>query len=187
MADKNYTYAVARIRSMETTLFSSSVIEQLMAVKTWAGCLDFLREKGWGSGNLNETAEELLEAEEAKAQKTVRELLGGNDRILSVFSYQKLYHNLKAAIKKTAFPDFPGELYYDGCGIDGTEMERIVAEKDFKALPEHMQDTAKEEYETFLHTGDGQACDIMIDRAALEAIYSEGKRSGEPVLMAYAE
>lgn len=72
MADKNYTYAVARIRAMETALFSSSVIEQLMAVKTWSGCLDFLREKGWGSGNLNEGAEEMLEAEEAKAQKTVR-------------------------------------------------------------------------------------------------------------------
>ena len=53
MADKNYTYAVAWIRAMETALFSSSVIEQLMAVKTWSGCLDFLREKGWGSGNLN--------------------------------------------------------------------------------------------------------------------------------------
>ena len=122
MADKNYTYAVARIRAMETALFSSSVIEQLMAVKTWSGCLDFLREKGWGSGNLNEGAEEMLEAEEAKAQKTVRDLLGGDDRILSVFSYQKLYHNLKAAIKKTASPDFPGELYYDGCGVDGAEM-----------------------------------------------------------------
>ena len=59
MADKNYTYAVARIRAMETALFSSSVIEQLMAVKTWSGCLDFLREKGWGSGNLNEGAEEM--------------------------------------------------------------------------------------------------------------------------------
>ena len=129
----------------------------------------------------------MLEAEEAKAQKTVRDLLGGDDRILSVFSYQKLYHNLKAAIKKTASPDFPGELYYDGCGVDGTEMERIVAEKDFKALPEHMQSVAKEAYETFRHTGDGQLCDAMVDRAALEAVYSEGKRSGEPVLMAYAE
>ena len=64
MADKNYTYAVARIRAMETALFSSSVIEQLMAVKTWSGCLDFLREKGWGSGNLNEGAEEMLEGAE---------------------------------------------------------------------------------------------------------------------------
>ncbi len=43
MADKNYTYAVARIRAMETALFSSSVIEQLMAVKT-------LRMQSPGSG-----------------------------------------------------------------------------------------------------------------------------------------
>ena len=39
MSDKNYTYAVARIRAMEMTLFSASVIEQLMAVKTYEGCL----------------------------------------------------------------------------------------------------------------------------------------------------
>ena len=37
MSDKNYTYAVARIRAMEMTLFSASVIEQLMAVKTYEG------------------------------------------------------------------------------------------------------------------------------------------------------
>ena len=50
-----------------------------------------------------------------------------------------------------------------------------------------MQSIAKEAYETFRHTRDGQLCDAMVDRAALEAVYSEGKRSGEPVLMAYAE
>lgn len=187
MSDKNYTYAVARIRAMEMTLFSSSVIEQLMAVKTYEGCLDFLREKGWGSGNLSEMAEELLEAEEEKAKKTVRDLLKGDDRILSVLTYQSLYHNLKAAIKQSVVSGFHGELYYDGCDISGKEMERIVAEKDFASLPEHMREAAREAYETFLHTKDGQACDVIVDQAALRAIYEEGKKSKEPVLMAYAE
>ena len=134
-----------------------------------------------------QTAEEILEAEREKAQKTVKELLRGEDQILSVLTYQNLYHNLKAAIKGAVNSGFHGSVYYDDCAVDGKEMERIVAEKDFDALPEHMREAAREACETFLHTGDGQACDVIVDRAALEAIYSEGKKSKEPVIMAYAE
>lgn len=47
MADK-YIYAVARIRALEMSLFSQAVIEQLIAQKTYADCLQFLGEKGWG-------------------------------------------------------------------------------------------------------------------------------------------
>ena len=47
MSDKNYTYAVARIRAMEMTLFSASVIEQLIAVKTYeAAWPSWLRRDG---------------------------------------------------------------------------------------------------------------------------------------------
>lgn len=44
MADK-YIYAVARIRALEMSLFSQAVIEQLIAQKTYADCLQFLGEK----------------------------------------------------------------------------------------------------------------------------------------------
>ena len=187
MSDKNYTYAVARIRAMEMTLFSASVIEQLMAVKTYEGCLAFLAEKGWGNGNPSQTAEEILEAEREKAQKTVKELLRGEDQILSVLTYQSLYHNLKAAIKGAVNSGFHGSVYYDDCAVDGKEMERIVAEKDFDALPEHMREAAREACETFLHTGDGQLCDVIIDRAALDAIYQAGKESPDKIIQDYAE
>ena len=36
-------------------------------------------------------------------------------------------------------------------------------------------------------TQDGQLCDIMVDKAALEAIYEAGKRSGEEIIRDYAE
>ena len=47
MANK-YIYAVARIRALEMSLFSQAVIEQLIVQKTYADCLQFLSEKGWG-------------------------------------------------------------------------------------------------------------------------------------------
>lgn len=50
-----------------------------------------------------------------------------------------------------------------------------------------MAGIAREAYETLLHTQDGQLCDIMVDKAALEAIYEAGKRSGEEIIRDYAE
>ncbi len=47
MSDTKYTYAVARIRALEVSLFSSSIIEQLIACKDMESCLRFLSEHGW--------------------------------------------------------------------------------------------------------------------------------------------
>ena len=43
-----YTYAVARIRALEVSLFSASTLEQLLACKDMDGCLRFLQERGSG-------------------------------------------------------------------------------------------------------------------------------------------
>ena len=42
MAD-NYVYAVARIRSLEISLFSNAVIDQLIACKSYENCIQFLQ------------------------------------------------------------------------------------------------------------------------------------------------
>ena len=43
-----YIYAVARIRALESSLLTQSVIEQLMACQNETQCLQLLSEKGWG-------------------------------------------------------------------------------------------------------------------------------------------
>lgn len=187
MSDMRYAYAVARIRALENTLFSSAVIEQLLSMKSYEGCLQFLTEKGWGSTDTPLEAEAILSVEREKTWKEVRELLKEDESVLGVLSYQNLYHNLKAAVKKTAASKDHGRLYFEDCLIGGKEMERIVAEQDWNALPVHMRNAASEAYETFLHTKDGQLCDIIIDRAALTAIYEEGKNAKELVIRDYAE
>ena len=46
----------------------------------------------------------------------------------------------------------------------------------------------QEAYESLLHTGDGQLCDCIIDRAALDAIYEAGKESANAAIIRdYAE
>lgn len=187
MSDTKYTYAVARIRAMEPALFSSAVIDQLMSLKSHESCLQFLIEKGWGDADTPLEAEAILSREREKAWKEVGELLKGDDAILGVLSYQNLYHNLKAAIKESVTADSHGKIYFEDCAIGGKAMARIVSERDWPSLPVHMRAAAAEGYETFLHTRDGQLCDIIIDRAALEAIYAEGKQAEDSIIRDYAE
>ena len=60
MSKNQYTYAVARIRALEVSLFSASTIEQLMACKDEESCLRFLADKGWGGGDTPLDADAIL-------------------------------------------------------------------------------------------------------------------------------
>lgn len=186
MADKKYTYAVARVRAMELGLFSSAVIEQLVMTKTYSGCLQFLAERGWGDTETPLEAEAILSREQEKTWAEVKELLK-DEGLLAVLSYEKQYHNLKAAIKEMSSPGTHGNLYFDDCAIDGRKMAQIVADRDWQALPEHMRTAAAEACETFLHTGDGQLCDVIVDRATLDAIYKDGMAASDSIIRDWAE
>ena len=63
MFDTKYTYAVARIRALETSLFTSQIIDQLLACETEEQCIQILQEKGWGDKDTAGSAEAILERE----------------------------------------------------------------------------------------------------------------------------
>lgn len=185
MSEK-YTYAVARIRALEVSLFSNSTIDQLIACQTYEQCLQFLEEKGWGDNETSGNAEAILTREEEKIWEVVKEL-SIDMKNFDVLSFSKLYHNLKAAIKAVCTQEERRHIFYEDVAVPGDMMLEIVKEKDFYKLPEHMQHVAAEAYDTLLHTGDGQLCDVIIDRAALDAIYSAGKASDAAIIRDYAE
>ena len=161
---EQYTYAVARIRALEVSLFSDSAIDQLIACQNYDQALQFLEEKGWGDAESSGDAEKILTREEEKTWEVVKELSIGMEHF-DVLSYPKLFHNLKAAVKEVCTGDKNRHIYYE-------DVRRIAGEKA---------------YETLLHTGDGQLCDVIIDRAALDAIYQAGKESPDKIIQDYAE
>ena len=59
MADKQYVYAVARIRSKELSLLSGAFLEQLTAAKDYDECIQLLMEKGWGEDGRDSSAQPL--------------------------------------------------------------------------------------------------------------------------------
>lgn len=187
MSKTKYTYAVARIRALEVSLLTNAVIEQLLACKSAEQALQLLVEKGWGdltAGTLD--ADEVLNKEEEKMWQTIREV-APDMHVFDVLSLPKLYHNLKAAIKEVCTEVENKNIFYDDCEIPGEEMFALVQNKEFDKLPGNMTATAREAFDTLLHTRDGQLCDLIIDRATLEAMLEAGKKSGEKIIEEYAQ
>lgn len=187
MSKTKYTYAVARIRALEVSLLTNAVIEQLLACKSAEQALQFLVEKGWGdltAGMLD--ADEVLNKEEEKMWQTIREV-APDMHVFDVLSLPKLYHNLKAAIKEVCTEVENKNIFYDDCEIPGEEMFALVQNKEFDKLPGNMSATAREAFDTLLHTRDGQLCDLIIDHATLEAMLEAGKKSGEKIIEEYAQ
>ena len=185
MSKNQYAYAVARIRALEVSLFSASTIEQLIACKEEEACLRFLADKGWGGPDVPLEADAILGREREKIWETIGEMHVNMD-VFDVLSYTSDFHNLKAAVKDVCSGMSGGTVFYERTRIPKEEMLRIIREKDYGALPESMREAAAEAVDTLLCTGDGQLCDVIIDRATMEAILDAGERSKEEVVRDYA-
>lgn len=186
MADK-YIYAVARIRALEMSLFSQAVIEQLIAQKTYADCLQFLGEKGWGDTEAGvQDAKTILNRELEKTWTLVKEMVS-DQTVFDVLLIQDSFHNLKAAIKTVVDGEVQANIFYDNASVSGEALVEIIKNKDFRSLPESMRECALEAYECLVHTGDGQMCDVIIDRAAMRAMLAAAEKNGDALLKEYAE
>ena len=182
---EQYIYAVARIRSKELTLLNEAAISQLCAAATEEDCLRILNEKNWGNPDL--PSEEMFQEEEKKTWAFIRELVPDRMQIFDVFRLENDYHNLKAAVKESCIGGIHPGIFTEGGTIPAKDIEQAVAESDYDALPESMRQVAQEAKETLLQTRDGQMCDVIIDRAAMEAIRKAGQDSGEQLLRDYGE
>ena len=185
MSETQYAYAVARIRAKELQLLSGQAVEQLIAARSYADCISLLQDKGWGDLTPTPTAEHLLEVERQKTWELVGELVE-DQSVFDVFLYPNDYHNLKAAVKMVCTDAKDYGLFLAHGTIDHQLILEAVRSRDFYKLPEAMRAPAQEAYTALSQTRDGQLCDIIIDRTALEAIEAAGAASDSELIARYA-
>lgn len=186
MSDLEFAYAVARIRVREKSLLSDTDISQMVGLKDQKSVLSFLMDKGWGDSDTGSDPEAVLMAEEEKTLQLMKELKI-DPAIFDLLSYPQIYHNLKAGIKEVMDPDINERAFYDHDRYGRDAMVRILSEKDYAALPDHMRAAAERAYEIMLKTHDGQMCDVIVDRACLDAMEAAGQKSKSPLLRDYEE
>ena len=175
---EEYTYAVARIRALENNLLTDAAIEQLIACPDVESCLSYLTEKGWGDAANADDQEAILSREEEKIWEVVRDL-HIDMKHFDVLSLPKEYQNLKAAIKEAVNGPAHSKVYYEDTALEGETLTEIIKDRDFDKVPDDMKAAAMEAYDVLLHTGDGQLCDIIIDKACMEAVLESGRAAGK--------
>ena len=129
---------------METSLFTSQIIEQLIACDTEEQCIQVLQEKGWGDNDTAMNADAILGRETEKIWETMKDL-GIDMSVFDVLSYPNLFHNLKAAIKDVCSGNENKNLniYYEDTQISPEEMLDIIKSKEFSRFPANMADAAE--------------------------------------------
>ena len=86
MSGLDYTYAAARIRVLELSLFSASVLDQLIGCDSYEEAIKFLMDKGWGTSEIEPDADAILEVERERTWKVVKELCPD----MSIFDVMRL-------------------------------------------------------------------------------------------------
>ncbi len=185
MADNQYLYAVARIRTKESSLLNKSDLDQLMNCKNEAACLRLLADKGWGRTG-DENAEQILSVERDKTWSLIAELVEDMS-VFNTFLYGNDFHNLKAAIKQVYTNSKDEGIYINQGTISPEVIIQAIKEHNFNLLPEHMRSCAEEAYQILMHTGDGGLCDIIIDKASLETTLQKGKATNNELFAKYSE
>lgn len=183
---QDYTYAVARIRSKELSLFSQKELDELLNQPDYDSCIRYLSDKGWGSDSEKQTSDELLKQEENKIWQLMKELVP-DETVFDFFRVSKDFHNLKVAVKAATRGAKTDGMYMQNGTVEPSVIASAVENRDKNRLPDFLRDIAQQSITTLLQSSDGQLCDIMIDKASLDYVYSLTQKSDNEIIRLYGE
>lgn len=176
----NYAYTSARVRVLENLLPTSDIIRSLADSRNIEECISILN----GSGFEGADTDEIISSMNRQKSKLIPELIDDTKEIEIIF-YPKIFHNLKAAVKKL-YSKCSGELFYRDVPVSGEEIMTAIENGNENSLPAYMVSAARETYRTLMRTGDGRLADMTADKACLEAMASFADATKHEILKSYA-
>lgn len=188
MQETAYAFAVAFTRTLENKMLTKADLESLLHMDAPAAAMRLLADKGYGGGELYapERLEQLLRAEQEHAFEQVRAACPDGAPI-GVLLYQNDFQNLKTVLKAVFSGASWEALMVHPCSAEPALLYRCVAENDLDALPAFLREAAREAYDVLVQTGDGQLCEVVLDRAALLAVARAAEGENSPFLRGWAE
>ena len=167
---KDYVYGVSRTHVQEDKLLTNADIEALINSESYDDAVRFLSEKGYAEGV---SVDKLIFNRRNNMWSFVSEL--GIEDELKIFKLSNDFHNLKVAVKSVVADCSADGLLLDFGLIPKEDIVSFVKNGEYDKLPEKLGNTASEAMETLLKTRDGQLCDVIIDRAEMEALLYEAE------------
>ena len=179
----SYEFSIGSVRAKEKSLLSSSDLEQMIGMKNEAELVRFLKDKGFGDGN---TIDEVISSNTEKMWKYIKSI-APDEEIFSTFYLQNDIHNLKTLLKAIMADREYRDLMMYPVSIDIKVLVNAVENGKFDKLPDWLSDAAQKAYKLLAQTNDARLSDAVIDRAAINKMLEEGKRSRSEYLNSYFE
>jgi V/A-type H+-transporting ATPase subunit C len=176
MAEKTYNYAVARIRVLEKYLLNKQTLNNMAEAKTPEEALKVLKDAGYGDGTeINVYDYEKMLSDEVKKTYALMEELVPNEKMFNVFLFKNDYHNLKVLIKQEV-SGVSGEKYlHDNGTIPLKTLKESLLDRRFNELPLIMARSIEKALESYSKTQNGQAIDIILDKAVYQQMLEMAK------------
>ena len=179
---EEYIYGVARVHVREAELLNRQDMEQLLTAASYDEAAQMLADRGYAG---DESQIENLIAARRKSLWDFLQELGVSPQQLSIFRMDIDFHNLKVAVKSQILSEHAEMFMMDYGNIAPEQIQKAIKEKNFADLPSIMGQAGQNALEVLLKTRDGQLCDVILDRAALESVYEAGKGSDIPLVRKY--
>lgn len=178
---KSYEYSIGSVRAKETSLFTSSEVEQMLGCSDEAQLVRYLNDKGYGEGD---TIDEVISDNTAKMWDYIKSV-APDFSIFNPFFYLNDIHNLKTVLKGTMSGRDYNALLLNPSTIDFDTLKTAVENRKFSLLPQWLSDEADSAYEVLAYTKDARLSDAVMDKAVMEEMLEAGERSGSEFLNNY--
>lgn len=184
MKDTAYAFSVSAVRVRETSLLTHADYESLIASPDEKSALRFLEDRGYGG--ITENTEGTLSERLREVTDYIKDITP-DVSLLSFLFVKNDFHNLKAAMKCTVSGIDPSEYFLPHAIVSADDVMKAVSEKDFSILPEMFRSAAKEAWDGLVAGMNGQLCEMILDRAAIDAEVSITEKSGDKFCIGLAK
>ena len=175
---KSYEYSIGSVRAKETSLFTSSEVEQMLNCSDEAQLVRYLNDKGYGEGD---TVDEIIRDNTSKMWDYIKSV-APDFSIFNPFFYLNDIHNLKTVLKGTMSGRDYSSLLLKPSTIDFDTLKTAVENRKFSLLPTWLSEAADSAYEVLAYTKDARLSDAVTDKAVMEKMLEAGESSGSEFL-----
>lgn len=176
MKNTAYAFSVAAVRVRETALLTHADYESLIASPDEMSALRILEDRGYSG--ITENTENVLSGKLKEVTDYIINITPDKS-LLSFLFVKNDFHNLKAAMKCTVSGTDPKDYFLPSAVVSENDVIKAVNEKDFSVLPELFRHAAKEAWDVLVTGMNGQLCEVMLDRAAIDAEVKITEESGD--------
>ena len=176
MKNTAYAFSVAAIRVRETSLLSRSDFESLIASPDEKSALRILEDRGYNG--ITEDTEGVLSEKLREVTDYIMDI-SPDKSLLSFLFIKNDFHNLKAAMKCAVSGTDPKKYFLPSAIISEDDVIEAVNEKNFSDLPEMFRHAAREAWDGLVAGMNGQLCEMILDRAAIDTEVTVTEKSGD--------